>query len=204
MLRIWGRSNSLNVQKPLVALEELGIPYERIDAGLAFGVVNTPEYRALNPNGLVPTIDDDGFVLWESNSIVRYLCASRSPGGMWPTDAKVRAQAERWMDWQLTTLLAPINVLFLPLVRAPGTGDPKSFDAARATCERNFGELDALLARQPFVTGDAFGMADCTMAPVAHRWFNLPMERQPRPHLEAWYAGVRARPSSKVLELPLS
>jgi len=204
MLRIWGRTNSLNVQKALLALEEIGRPYERIDAGLAFGLVNTPQYRAMNPNGLVPTLDDDGFILWESNSIVRYLCAAYAPGALWPVDAKARASAERWMDWQLTTLLNPVNVLFLPLVRAPGTGDPQTFEAARLACEANFGLLDALLAGQAFVTGDAFGMADCVIAPVVHRWLNLPLVLPELPNLVRWYEDLRARPSSKVLELPLS
>lgn len=204
MLRIWGRANSLNVQKALMALEEIGEPFERVDAGLAFGVVNTPEYRAMNPNGLVPTLDDDGLLLWESNTIVRYLCASRAPGALWPTDARVRAAAERWMDWQLTTLLSPINVIFVPLVRAPGSGDSAGIEAARQTCEANFAILDRLLASQPYVTGAEFGMADCCIAPVAHRWLNLPIARESRPHLEQWYARIRARLSSKVLLLPLS
>jgi glutathione S-transferase len=204
MLRIWGRTNSLNVQKALLALEEIGRPYQRIDAGLAFGIVNTPDYRAMNPNGLVPTLDDDGFVLWESNSIVRYLCAEYAPGVLWPLDAKTRASAGRWMDWQLTTLLNPVNTLFLPLVRAPGTGDPQSFEAARFACDVNFGLLNELLSRQAFVTGEAFGMADCAIAPVVHRWANLPLERPDLVHLQRWYEAVRARPSSKVLELPLS
>jgi glutathione S-transferase len=204
MLRIWGRSNSLNVQKPLVALEELGIPYQRIDAGLAFGVNNTPEYKAMNPNGLVPTVDDDGYIVWESNTIVRYLCASRSPGVMWPTDPKVRAAAERWMDWQLTTLLAPINVMFGPLIRNPGTGDQAAMDKAKAACEKNFAILDNVLASQPAITGEVFGMADCCIAPVAHRWMNLPIERPSLPHLDRWYADVKTRPAARVLELPLS
>ncbi|MFZ9501493.1 MAG: glutathione S-transferase family protein [Beijerinckiaceae bacterium] len=204
MLRIWGRTNSLNVQKPLMALEEIGLPYERINAGLAFGVNDTPAYRAMNPNGLVPTIDDDGFVLWESNAIVRYLASAYAPGALWPLDARVRASAERWMDWQLTTLLAPLNAMFVPLVRNPGSGDPAVFDAARKACEANFAILDELLARQPYVTGDAFGMADCCIAPVAHRWLNLPIARPDLPHLARWFALARGRPSAKVLELPLS
>ena len=103
MLRIWGRNNSVNVQKPLWCCEEMGVQYERVDAGGTFGVVNTPQYRNLNPNGLVPTIEDDGFVLWESNAIVRYLAAKHSPGKLWPEDLKVRAEADKWMDWQTTT-----------------------------------------------------------------------------------------------------
>jgi glutathione S-transferase len=204
MLRIWGRTNSLNVQKALMALEEIGRPYERINAGLAFGVNDTPAYRAMNPNGLVPTIDDDGFVLWESNAIVRYLASAYGPGVLWPLDARVRAGAERWMDWQLTTLLAPVNAMFVPLVRNPGSGDPAAVEAARQTSEAHFALLDDLLARQPYVTGDAFGMADCCIAPVAHRWLHLPVARVDLPHLARWFAAVGRRASAKVLELPLS
>ena len=204
MLRIWGRTNSLNVQKALMALEEIGRPYARIDAGLAFGVNDTPAFRAMNPNGLVPVIDDEGFVLWESNAIVRYLASAYAPGVLWPLDARERAGAERWMDWQLTLLLAPLNAMFVPLVRNPGSGDPAAMAAARSACEAHFAMLDALLARQPYVTGAAFGMADCCIAPVAHRWLHLPLTRPDFPHLEGWFARVRARPSAKVLELPLS
>src|SRR5919108_1409369 len=99
MLKIWGRVNSVNVKKVLWAAEELGLKYERIDAGMQFGVVQTAEYKRMNPNSLVPTIDDDGFVLWESHSIVRYLAAKHSAGKLWPADPKSRAGAERWMDW---------------------------------------------------------------------------------------------------------
>ena len=203
MLKIWGRTNSLNVQKALMALEEAGVAYERFEAGLAFGVVNTPEYRQMNPNGLVPTIDDDGFILWESNSIIRYVCARYAPA-LWPADPRVRASAERWMDWQLTTLLDPVNDLFRPLIRKMWAPDPESLEKARSACARNFAVLDDVLSRQPFMTGEAFGIADCSIAPVAHRWLNLPVERPAAPHLDAWFARVRARPSARVLELPLS
>jgi glutathione S-transferase len=203
MLKIWGRTNSVNVQKALAALEEAGIAYERVDAGLAYGVVNTPEYRALNPNGLVPTIDDNGFILWESNSIIRYVCAKYAPE-LWPADPQTRAAAERWMDWQLTTLLDPVNAIFRPLVRKMGTPDPASIEKARGECLRNFAILDELLSRQPFVTGASFGIADCCLAPLTHRWLHLPVERAPAPHLEEWYARMRQRACGKILELPIS
>lgn len=203
MLRIWGRTNSVNVQKALAALEEAGVPYERFDAGLAFGVVDTPEYRAMNPNGLVPTIDDGGFILWESNSIIRYVCSRYAPH-LWPADPQTRAAAERWMDWQLTTLLDPVNAIFRPLVRKMGTPDAAAIEKARGECIRNFAVLDAVLARQPWMTGTDFGIADCCIGPITHRWLNLPVERAAAPHLEAWYARLRARPCGRVFELPLS
>ncbi len=118
MLKIWGRTNSVNVKKALWCAAELGLKVERLDAGMQHGVVNTPEYRKMNPTGLVPTIDDDGFQLWESHSIVRYLCAKHSAGTLWPTDLRVRADAERWMDWAFTFQGAMRNV-FWGLIRTP-------------------------------------------------------------------------------------
>jgi glutathione S-transferase len=118
MLKIWGRTNSVNVKKALWAAEELGLKYERVDAGLQFGVVDTPEYRKLNPNGLVPTIEDDGFVLWESNAIVRYLAAKYGAGTLWPNDLRQRADADRWMDWAFSFANA-FRPVFWGLIRTP-------------------------------------------------------------------------------------
>lgn len=128
MLKIWGRKNSSNVRKPLWAAEELGLAYEAIDAGGAFGVVDTPEYRAMNPNGRVPVIEDDGFVLWESNTIVRYLMARHASGTAWyPTDLQARACAEKWMDWTTSSFAAPFRTVFWGVLRTrktSGTGQP--------------------------------------------------------------------------------
>ncbi len=132
MLVVWGRKNSINVQKVLWCCEEMKIGYERIDAGLAFGVVNTPQYLKLNPNGLVPTIDDDGFVLWESNAILRYLAAKHAAGSLWPVNLATRADADRWMDWQLSTFWPAIRTLFLGLIRtAPDKRDPHALEESR-------------------------------------------------------------------------
>ena len=119
MLKLWGRKNSSNVKKVMWACAELGVPYERIDAGLHFGITTTDEFREKNPNGMIPVIDDDGFILWESNAILRYLCTKHPKAPFWPTDPKIRASADRWMDWQLTTLGPPIGPAFMQLVRAP-------------------------------------------------------------------------------------
>src|SRR6266853_3212134 len=132
MLKLWGRINSINVQKVLWALAELKVPYERTDAGLQFGVVNEPFYRRMNPNGRVPTIEDDGFVLWESNAIVRYLAAKHAAGSLWPEDLRVRAEADRWMDWSNTTFWPALRTLFLGLVRtAPEKRDPQALAQSR-------------------------------------------------------------------------
>jgi len=135
MLKIWGRVNSVNVKKALWALEELGVKYERIDAGMEFGVNNTPEYLRMNPTGLVPTIDDGGFKLWESHSIVRYLVAKHGAGTLWPTDLKVRADADRWMDWTFSFAREFQRPVFWPLVRTPPEKrDMKAIEAACRKC----------------------------------------------------------------------
>lgn len=122
MLKIWGRANSINVQKVLWCCDELSLEYERIDAGGPFGRTQNPDYLAMNPNGLIPTISDDGFTLWESNAIVRYLAAKHGVGGLCPEDLRERADADRWMDWQLGTLWVALRPVFIGLVRTP----PKS------------------------------------------------------------------------------
>src|SRR3954465_8836451 len=119
MLKIWGRTNSINVQKVLWCCAELGLEYDRVDAGMQFGVNNTAEYKAMNPNGLVPTLDEDGFILWESHAIVRYLARKHGSGVLWPEDARTAADADRWMDWYNTTLWHNVRPVFWGLVRTP-------------------------------------------------------------------------------------
>ncbi len=132
MLKIWGRVNSVNVKKALWCIEELGLHYERVDAGMAFGVVNTPEYRRMNPTGLVPTMDDDGFVLWESHSIVRYLGAKHGMGTLCPADLRARAGAERWMDFAFTFQGAMRNVFWGLIRTPPEKRDAKAIEEGRA------------------------------------------------------------------------
>jgi glutathione S-transferase len=170
MLRIWGRKNSINVQKVLWCCAELDLPFERIDAGMAFGVVETPAYRALNPNGRIPTIEDDGYVLWESNTIVRYLAMKHSPGSLCPSDLAARFDAERWMDWQLTTLDRPVRNVFWALVRtAPEKRDPAAVEMAQAEAEQALAILDAHLAQRRFVGGEAFTIGDIPAATLRSR-----------------------------------
>src|SRR6476660_3136501 len=162
MLKIWGRTNSINVQKVMWTVGELGLKPERVDAGMAHGIVNEAWYATYNPNRLVPTIDDDGLVLWESNVIVRYLAAKHAPGTLMPTDPAGRAKAEMWMDWQQSTIMpGALTPLFLGLIRTP----PEKRDAdalrkaAKAT-EAALRKLDAHLANQPYVLGDSLTVAD--------------------------------------------
>src|SRR6266480_3381172 len=178
MLKVWGRINSINVQKVLWALDELTLPYERVDAGMAFGVVNEPWYRKMNPNSRVPTIDDDGFILWESNAIVRYLATKHGVGNLWPNDLAQRADADRWMDWQQTTLAPPMGVLFRGLLRQPPEAiDAEQMNGAMQKATAAMRILDAQLALHSFVAGDTLTMGDIALGNAAHRWFTLPRDR---------------------------
>jgi len=201
MLKIWGRTNSVNVKKALWALEELKLPYNRVDAGLQFGVVNTPEYRRLNPNGLVPTIDDDGFILWESHAIVRYLCAKHAAGSLWPTGLQVRANADRWMDWAFT-FAAVLRPVFWNLIRTPP--DKRDLKAVAEGAQKA-GELDAQLADRPFVAGEALTMGDIPLGCHLQIWFRLDIARPAVPRLQAWFERLCARPAyAKVVDTALS
>jgi glutathione S-transferase len=206
MLKIWGRINSVNVKKVVWAAQELGIPFERIDAGRQFGVVNTPEYLALNPNGKIPLIEDDGFVLWESNAIVRYLTAKHAYGTLYPDDLQSRADADRWMDWQATAFNATLSPAFHGLIRtAPEQRNPAAIEESRVKTAPLAAMLDQHLAGREYISGDRFTMADIVVGCTTHNWLNLPFQRPAMPHLERWYAALRARPASReVLQLPLS
>ncbi|MEO5671896.1 MAG: glutathione S-transferase [Ramlibacter sp.] len=206
MLKIWGRMSSINVRKVVLAAQWLELPFERVDAGLTFGIVKTPEYLARNPNGLVPLIEDDDLELWESNVIVRYLCARHSAGGLYPQGLRQRFDAERWMDWQQTTVSPAGRDAFIQLIRtAPDKRNADLIDKSVAATEPLMAVLDAHLSTRPFMVGDSFTMADIPIACEMHRWCGLPRERPARPHLDRWYQGILARPASRgVLDLPLS
>lgn len=197
MLTIHGRANSINVQKALWAADECGLAYERTDVGGAFGGNDQPWYRDMNPNGVVPTIVDDGYVLWESNSIIRYFAAQYGPPGFWPADPRARGEAERWMDWQLTTIQAGMTTLFWGLIRTPE--DKRDLDAierARMATAGLWQRLDAHLAGRPFVGGAGFSMGDIPVGAMAYRWLNLPFRRDDlpaMPHLRAWYGRLAER-----------
>jgi glutathione S-transferase len=206
MLKIWGRISSINVRKIVLTAQELGLACERIDAGGSFGIVRTPDYLAKNPNALVPVIEDDQVTLWESNAIVRYLCARHAPDTLYPLALPRRFDAERWMDWQQTELNPATRPAFLQWIRTPeDRRDPEIIAQSVATTERLLGLLDQHLSRRPFMAGDRLTMADLPIACELHRWVNLPQPRTERPHLDRWYAAMLARPSSHgVLDLALS
>jgi len=205
MLVIWGRGNSVNVQKVLWCCAEMAVEYERIDAGGAFGIVNTPEYRRLNPNGLVPTIDDDGFVLWESHAIVRYLAAKHA-SGLWPEDRKMRAEADQWMDWSHTTFWPTLRPLFMGLIRTPpGQRDARAMEDSRSKTAQALVLLDAHLRSRQFLAGSDFTTGDIALGCGIWRWMALPIERPDLPHVQRWFATLGERPAyRKIVMQPLS
>ena len=206
MIRLWGRLSSINVRKVVLTLQLLGLPFERTDAGGPFGVVRTPEYLARNPNALVPLLDDDGYELWESNVIVRYLAARYGDERLYPREMHARFDAERWMDWQQTTLNPAGRDAFVQLIRvAPGERKQSLVDASVAATEPLWDLLASQLSGRSFIAGDALTIADLPIACEVHRWRGLPLERRTRPQLDDWYGRMLALPAARgVLDLPLS
>jgi glutathione S-transferase len=206
MTRIWGRISSINVRKVVLAAQLLGVPFERVDAGAAFGIVQTPEYKARNPNALVPMLEDGDFSLWESNVIVRYLCAKHADRGLYPQDLRMRFDAERWMDWQQTTLNAAGREAFIQLIRTPAERrNPEAVRASVALTEPLLAVLDAHLSQRAFMAGASLTMADVPIACEMHRWWGLPLAHPEHPHLRRWYDGIRKLPAARgALDIPLS
>ncbi len=206
MLKIWGRKTSSNVMKVVWACEEMGVKYERVDIGGPFGGNREASYLALNPNGLVPTIEDDGFVLWESNAIVRYLTAKHGAGTLWPTDLKLRADADRWMDWVNAVATPPMSVMLLGYYRTPvEKRDPAALEAARKKAIEAWSMADAALAKRPFLAGEALTIGDFAIGPHVHRWFLYPIERPNFPALAAYYPRLKTRPAyAEHIAFPIS
>ena len=205
-IHIWGRMSSINVRKVVWAAQETGIAFTRSDAGLTYGVVQTPQYRALNPNSLIPTLQDGDLVLWESNVIVRYLCARYGAPTLYPQDLARRFDAERWMDWQQTTFNSAGSKAFWQWIRTPAEKrDMQVIAQSVAVTEPLLHLLDAQLQHRAYIAGDPFTMADIPLGCDIHRWFGLPQPRPALPHLERWYATLLARPAARgVLDLTLS
>ena len=206
MLKIWGRRNSSNVQKVTWCCAEVGLDYQHEDAGGEFGRTRDTDMLARNPNARVPTIEDDGFVLWESNAIVRYLCAKYAAGTLCPESPTARADADRWMDWQQTTVLGPLTTIFWGLVREPDRFTREQIDQAIADAVPVWQILDRHLAGREWIVGDRFTMADIPLGPMAWRWFSLVDKRPPMPAFEAWFERIRARPAfdAQVASIPLT
>lgn len=208
MITLWGRSNSTNVKKVRWTLEELGLPYQHIPAGLEFGLNHDPDFLAMNPNGLVPLLRDDenNLVLWESNTIVRYLAAQYSPQGLWVESPAARAQGEKWMDWANGSLSPAHRVILMGMIRTPAEKrDNAAIAASIQTCETLFAILDDTLSKQTWLSGDAFGLGDIAIAPFVYNLLNIIQTWQPRPHLQRWYQQLAERPAYRnVVMIPVS
>ena len=202
MLKIYGRVNSINVQKALWAAAECEVAFQQVDVGGAFGGNDQPWYRKMNPNGLVPTIDDDGYVLWESHAVVRYLAATYGADSLWPADPRQRGEADRWMDWQQITLQPGMTALFWGWIRTPPEQrDLAAMEAARVATSLLWQRLDDHLAGRQFVMGEHLSMGDIPVGAMCHRWLNLPIERgdlPEQPHLRAWYGRLCQRPAYRT------
>ncbi|MAJ91904.1 MAG: glutathione S-transferase family protein [Rhodospirillaceae bacterium] len=196
MLQLKGRMNSSNVMKALWVLDEIGLAYEREDVGGQFGKNHEAPYLTLNPNGRIPTIIDDDLVLWESNSIVRYLASKHSLGTLCPADPADRARCEMWMDWQLTELVMDMVPVFHGLVRKPSEErDMDGINAARDNWAGKWAILDDHLSRNTYVGGNSFTMADIPIGPIAYRWYELPIKREEFANLKRWYDTLCGRPA---------
>ena len=206
MLKLWGRVNSINVQKVLWAIEELKVPYERTDAGMAFGVVNEPYYKKMNPNSRVPTVDDDGFVLWESNAIVRYLAAKHGAGSLYPNDPKHRADSDRWMDWASNHIGPVITPVFWGLIRTPA--EKRNMAQIEAEAEKTgqqFQVLELGLEGKDYVAGKTFTMGDIVVGVYVYRWYALDVKHPKLPGVEAYYERLKKRPAfQKHIMKPLT
>lgn len=195
MLKVLGRATSSNVQKVVWLCDELSVSFERSDIGGPFGGNDKPEYLSLNPNGVVPTIEDEGFVLWESNTILRYLCEKHAKGTpLWPDDIQTRNSAIRWMDWTLS-ILAPRHVpVYQGLIRTPEANrDLDKINASRELWAKANKILDSWLTNHEFLSGDEFGIGDIPVSPFTFRWFNLDIDREHFPHLKRWHETICTR-----------
>lgn len=206
-IKVWGRTTSSNVKKVLWVADELKIEIERVDAGGKFGVVDTPAYRALNPNGRVPTLEDGEFVLWESNSIMRYLCMKHDGERLYPADPATRADIDRWLDWSLSVLVPADAPLFLATIRKPPAQHDRA--AIAAMIERAAGAyaiIDRRLEKREYMAGKNFSLADLALSIFVDRWQRNPYltGRPEFAHTAPWFARVRARPAfGKFVEIPL-
>jgi len=206
MIEIWGRASSSNVQKVLWCCSELGLDYTRYDVGKEFGGNKTPEYLRMNPNGLVPTMRDDGLVIWESNTIARYLSTKYGDGELYPTELGARTQVDRWLDWEVGTLGPTITPVFFGLIRTPPEQrNLPALAAAQAKLTETFAILDVHLADRKYIAGERLTLADIAMGNSAYRWYNFAIERPEFWGLKKWYDVISERPGFREFIIkPLS
>lgn len=196
MLTVWGRRNSLNVQKVMWTIGEIGLKYERRDVGGTFGGTQTDEYENLNPNQLIPTIEDNGTIMWESNAVVRYLAARHDSGGLWPEDPVQRAGADQWMDWMQTTLIPALTPVFVGMTwKEPKDRDMNVINEATERTGDLFKRLDYHLAARAYVAGDTLTMGDIPLGAACFRYFSLDIPRPKLDYVNAWYERLTIRPA---------
>ena len=189
---IWGRLNSHNVKKVAWLAEEIGIEYERRDIGGQFGF--TDAYVAMNPNKLIPTIEDRGMVLWESNAILRYMAAEHAPEIFWPDDPRVRARADKWMDWQFSYADAQRDAFVNLVRRKPEDRDAATIAKSAAASAKAMAIVEEALGDAAWLSGERFGLGDVPMGVYAHTFFTLDIPRPSLPRVEEWYGRLRTRP----------
>jgi len=195
-IALWGRLSSCNVQKVVWLLEELELPYQRIDAGGDFGGLDDPSYRAMNPHGQVPTLKDGDTVVWESEAILRYLAARYGAPAFWSNDPTERARVDQWLAWTATALYRDWIDLFWMCVRTPpDQQDAAGIEACRQRTAERLAFLDAQLAERSYIAGDTLSLADIAAGGTLYRWFEMPIERPRLPRVEDWYARLRERPA---------
>ncbi len=199
MLTIWGRRNSFNVQKVMWAIGEIDLDHAHVDAGGAAGGLDTAAFRAMNPHGRIPVIDDGGVTVWESHAIVRYLCARHPDRGLWCADPAERSRADRWMDWMLATLQPDFMDLFWGFFRTPAAQRDHGLIRDRTErCARHYRLLDAELANRAFLAGDRLTMADIAVGTSLYRYFEIEIDRPSLPHVRAWYERLAERPAYRL------
>jgi glutathione S-transferase len=209
MITLWGRTNSINVQKVLWVLDHLKVPYERIDAGLQFGVNNSPEFLAMNPNGKIPLINDGGAFVWESHAICKYVCNVTPGQTLYPTDPAPRGQVDQWLDWALGTLYVPMGIVFLQLVRTPeAQRNPARIEEESKKTVDAFRVLNQHMAGRQFVVGSAITLADIVLSAATYRCAGLGVIQLDGPDCSAiqpWFAHMKEQPEFKRwVEIPLT
>jgi glutathione S-transferase len=196
MLRVLGRATSGNVQKVIWLLEEIGLPYKREDYGRQFNNTGDPAYLKLNPNGKVPTLVDGDSVVWESNTILRYLCNKQGGHALYPSDPAARSQVERWMDWQLASLNNPYLGIFKE-AKKPAAERAASWATDAKELKTQLDILEAGMGGQPWLAGQAISLADVCLGPIVHRCLDFPVDLPELAGLRAWRDKLAARPAFK-------
>jgi glutathione S-transferase len=193
-VKLWGRRSAFNVQKVMWAIAELGLEHEHTEVGGSLGGLETPDFMSLNPNGRIPVLEDNGLIVWESHTIIRYLAATYGADFLWPADPKTRSLADRWMDWMLATLQPTFMNLFWGFFRAPERNrDMEAVETARTQCGKHFAILDAHLQTRPFVAGECLSMGDIPAATSLFRYFEMGLSAPELPNVRAWYERLSAR-----------